>query len=89
VNAADDDDVGVGLRGLHRQSERIPDDIGDGIEDFGYLVVMSQDDGVAFALETVDRRHVGSVHGPLDARNDALDAGEDRIGLSRDAASVR
>ncbi len=50
---------------------------------------MGQDDGVALALEPVDRGDVGRVKGPLDAWNDVLHAFEDRIGLGCDAAGVR
>jgi hypothetical protein len=53
VDAAEQDDVGVGLLGGLGELERIPDDVGD-VLDVGLLVVVRQDDGVALAAERVD-----------------------------------
>jgi hypothetical protein len=54
VYAAEDDYFGVAnLAGLAREFERIADKVGD-LENFGALIVVRQDNGVAFALEAVD-----------------------------------
>ena len=45
VHAAEDDDVGVGLRRLAGQAERVADEIGD-VLDLGPLVVVREDDRV-------------------------------------------
>ena len=53
VHAAEDDDVGVGLRRLAREAERIADEIGDVLH-FGALVVVRENDRVALARELLD-----------------------------------
>src|SRR5690606_20508662 len=53
LDAAKGDDVGVGLRRLARQLERIADEIGE-VLDFGLLIIMREDDGVAFLAEPFD-----------------------------------
>ena len=48
VDAGQHDDVGVGLRPLLGQGQRVAHDVGDAVEDLRRLVVVGQDDGVAF-----------------------------------------
>ena len=50
VHAAEDDDVGVGLGRLARETEGVADEIGDVLH-LGALVVVGEDDGVAVAGE--------------------------------------
>src|SRR3546814_13281057 len=47
------DGGGVGIRRLARQLERVADEIGE-VLDFGLLVIMREDDGVAFLAEALD-----------------------------------
>jgi hypothetical protein len=53
MDAAENDHVGVGSRCLLGETERIADEIGDVLH-LGELVVVSEDDRVALAAETVD-----------------------------------
>ncbi len=63
MDAAEDDDVGVGLGRFARQAERVADEIGDVLH-FGALVVVREDDGVAVAGEALDLGRQGNVgHG--------------------------
>ena len=73
VDAALDDDVGVGLRRLLGELQRVADDVGDAMEDLRRLVVVRQDHRVAGLLEVVDRLDVGRHHRPFDRRDDVLD----------------
>src|SRR4030095_16051299 len=47
------DDLGVGRRGLARQIEAVADEVGE-VLDFRLLVIMGEDDGVAFLLQSRD-----------------------------------
>ncbi len=84
VHAALHDDVGVDLRRLARELERIADEVGDAVVDFRRLVVVRQDDGVALLLERVDRLHIGREERPLDRRDHGLDALVEMRGLAAD-----
>ena len=53
VDAAEDDDIGVGGLGLIGEAERVADVVGD-ILDVAGLIVVGEDDGVAFFLEGED-----------------------------------
>ena len=53
MNAAEDDYVGLGLRRLLREPQRIAYVIGD-VLDFRHLVVMGQNDRVKLLLEHKD-----------------------------------
>ncbi len=53
VHPAEDDDVGVGLSGESRQPERITGMGGDVLA-LGQLIVVREDDGVAFGRQTAD-----------------------------------
>jgi len=53
-DAAEDDDVPVGRRGLPAQVQRVAHVIGDGVKQGRLHVVMAQDHGVARHLELVD-----------------------------------
>ena len=50
MNAAEDDDVGVGIFRMIGEAERIADVVRD-ILDIAGLIVMGEDDGVAFLFE--------------------------------------
>ena len=60
MDAAEDDDVGVGLGRFAREAERVADEIGDVLH-FGSLVVVGEDDGVAVAGEALDLGRKGIV----------------------------
>ena len=64
ADAAEGDDVGVGRLRLARQIEAVADEVGN-VLDFGRLVIMAEDDGVALLAQPVD----------LDAQVEALEAG--------------
>jgi hypothetical protein len=70
VHAALHDDIGVDLHRLACELERVADEIGDAVVDFRRLIIVRQDDGVARALERIDRLDVGREERPLDRRND-------------------
>ena len=53
ADAAEGDDVGLGRGRLARQVEAVADEIGE-VLDFGRLIIMCQDDGVALALQPLD-----------------------------------
>ena len=53
VDAAEDDDRGVGLRRLARQPERVTHEVGD-VLDLGTLVVVRDHDGIALPREPAD-----------------------------------
>ena len=70
VDAGLDDDLRVGLGRFARELERVADEIGDAVEDFGRLIIVREDDGAALFLQAVDlgdhRREVR----PFDFGND-------------------
>ena len=84
MHAALHDDVGVDLRRLARELERIADEVGDAVVDFRRLIIVRQDDGVALPLQLVDRLHIGREERPLDRRDDGLDALVEMRGLAAD-----
>ena len=53
MDAAKEDDVGVGLRGLIAQAQRVADEIRD-VLDLGHLVIVREDDGVALPFQLRD-----------------------------------
>ena len=53
ADAAKGDDFGIGRRGLARQIEAVADEVRE-VLDFRLLVIMGEDDGVAFALQPLD-----------------------------------
>jgi hypothetical protein len=53
LHAAERDHIGVGLRRLARQFQRIADEIGQ-ILQFRLLVIMRQDDGILLAAQALD-----------------------------------
>ena len=53
VHAAEDDDLGLGLRGLASQAERVADEVGDVLH-FGALVVVRENDRVPLLGERAD-----------------------------------
>src|SRR5438270_13935284 len=53
AHAAEGNDVGIRLRGLAGQVETVADEVGK-VLDFGLLIVMSKDDGVALAFQALD-----------------------------------
>ncbi len=60
MDAAEHDDVGLGLLRLEAQPQRIADIIGD-VLDLRDLVIVRQDDGVALAFEAQDfLRQIGA-----------------------------
>ncbi len=65
MHARKHDDVGIDMHGLARERQAVADDVGHGLEDLGSLIVVRQDDGVAFALEAEDGLDVLSVSGPF------------------------
>ena len=62
MDAAEGDDIGLGFRGAVSQTERIAHMVSQ-LLDLGDLVVVREDDGVAFFFETLD--FVGQKHGLL------------------------
>ena len=60
MDAAEGDDIGLGFRGAVSQAERIAHMVSQ-LLDLGDLVVVREDDGVAFFFETLD--FVGQKHG--------------------------
>jgi hypothetical protein len=62
VDAAEHDDVGVGVRGLAGQSERIADEVRDVLH-FGALVVVREDHGVTLGRQLPDLVLEGSNPG--------------------------
>ena len=77
ADPAEGDDVGVGGGGLARQVEAVADEISQVLK-LGLLVVMRQDDGVAFLLEALD----------LGQEVDAGEAGGS-VHVSRDRSPIR
>ena len=75
MHPGEDDHVGVGARRLAGQRETVADDVADGVEDVGGLVVVRQDDRVLLALQLQDRGDVLGHDRPLEARHMALDPG--------------
>ena len=53
MNAAEDDDVGLRLRGFTREPERVADEVRD-VLDLGALVVVRENDGVATLRQRFD-----------------------------------
>jgi len=53
VNACEDNDIGIGLGCLLAQAEAVADVIGD-ILNLRFLVVVGQDDSIAFFFQLVD-----------------------------------
>ena len=74
MDAGQHDHVGIGARRLARQRQAVADDVGDGVEDLGRLVVMRQDDRVALALEAQDRGDIVGQHRPFEGRDVPLHA---------------
>ena len=74
MHAGEHDHIGVGARRLARQRQAVADDIGDGVEDVGSLIVVRQDDRVAFLLQLENRRDVVGQDRPFEGRNVPLDA---------------
>jgi hypothetical protein len=58
MHAREHDHIGIGARRLARQGQAVADDIADGVEDVGGLIVVRQDDRVPFLLELENRRDV-------------------------------
>ncbi len=73
MHAGQDDDRGVGARRLARQREAVADDVADGVEDVGGLIVVRQDDRVPLALQLEDRGDVLGEERPFEGRHVALD----------------
>ena len=59
VHATLDDDLLPHLRGLARKLKRVAADVGHAMKDFGRLIIMRENDGIAFLLQVVDRLHIG------------------------------
>ena len=83
MHAALHDDLGVGLRRLAGELERVADHVGDAMEDLRRHVVMRQHDGVARALQIVDGLDVRGEARPLDRRDDPRHALVKMRGLAR------
>ena len=61
MNTAKKNDFGVSFRRLLTQPERIADEVGD-LLNFPHLIIVREDDGVAFAFEFRDvRRQINAV----------------------------
>ncbi len=84
VHAALHDDVGIDLAGFARELQAVADEVGDAMIDFRCLVVVRQDDGVALALERIDRTDIGREERPFDCRHHCLDAFVEVRGLACD-----
>ena len=69
MDAGQDDHIGVGARRLARQCQAVADDVGDGVENVGRLVVVREDDGVALPLQPQDRIDVIGHHRPFEGRD--------------------
>jgi hypothetical protein len=80
VHAREHDDIDVDLGRLAREQEAVADDIGDAMEDFRRLVIVSQHHGVAAALQLQDRVDVLGECSPFERRDDAFDALIERRG---------
>ena len=74
MHAGQHDHVGIGARRLARQRQAVADDVGDGVEDVGGLVVVREDDRVPLPLQLEDRRDVLGQDRPFERRHVALDA---------------
>ena len=55
MHPAEHDHIGISVGSLSRQLKRVTDEIGD-VLNFGLLVIVRQDHGIAFLAELVDRR---------------------------------
>ncbi len=53
VDAAEDDDICLGCRGFAGEVERIADEISN-VLDFGALIIVGDDDGVALGAQVID-----------------------------------
>jgi hypothetical protein len=69
VDAAEEDDFGLGGLGLVAEAEGIADEIGDAL-DVLVLVVVSEDDGVALFFKGEDLLLDGGERGKLGARRE-------------------
>ena len=69
VNAAQHNHLGAAVHGLAGEGERITDDIRHPMEDFRGLVVVSEDDGIAFAFQTQDRIDIHRIARPFERRH--------------------
>ena len=69
VDAGQHDHLGVRLRPLLRQGQRVAHEVGDAVKDLRRLVVVGEDDGVPLPFELVDGGDVGSVDRPLQVRD--------------------
>ena len=74
VDAGEHDHIGIGARRLARQRQAVTNDIADRVENVWGLIVVRQDDRVAFLFELEDRRDVGGEDRPFERRNVPLDA---------------
>lgn len=54
LHPTEDDDVGVGFGGDAAEVEGVAGEVGDGVVEGGFHVVVTEDDGVAFFFEAVD-----------------------------------
>ena len=88
MHAALHDDLGVGLRRLAGELERVADHVGDAMEDLRRHVIVRQHDGVARALEIVDGLDVRGKARPLDRRDDARYALVEMRRLARDLRRI-
>ena len=79
VDATQDDDVGVHPRRLPGEAEGIAPDVGDAVIDLGCLVVVRQDDSVAFPLPLGDGMDEGGVNRPLDLGDGGPEARAERL----------
>ena len=87
VDAGQDDHVGVGLRALLGERQRVAGDVGDAVEDLRRLVVVGEDDGVALPLQLADRVDVRGVDRPLHVRDDLANPLANGGGGVRDVGS--
>ena len=77
MNAAEDNDVRVGLRRLLRKPERIADEIRH-VLDFRHLIIVREDDGVELLFEGQISRESGSASAgdmPLRMRKRSIGSG--------------
>ena len=89
MHAAQDNHVGVRFGGLLGKGKGVTGEVGNTMENFGCLVIVGQDHGMALGFEGFDGRHVRRVHGPLRFENDCLQAFVARCQSRRQLRRIR
>ena len=69
VDAGEHDHIRIGACRLAGQCQAVTDDIGDGMENVGGLVVVREDDRIALLFELENRCDVIGQQGPFERRN--------------------